>query len=944
MKNSYKFLFFEKIRSKPSIILTFFLLAFVVVVTYAVYARSSGYTGVTSSTSNGCYCHSTGANSNVSLSVSSETGSFTVQTGSTLNLTITVSSSNSNHTAAGIDIAVKTTTTGETNAGTLSPGTGSGLQLSSGELTHSSPKSLQSGFASFTFSWTAPSQPGNYYLRAIANCVNGNGNADANDQWNRLAIQTITVQEAPSITVNSPNGGEIWCQGTSHNITWSATAVQNVDIAISSDNGANYTNLVTNLSASSGSWTWNIPSNQTPGNQYLIRISKSSDLSVADVSNSTFIIGEPPQISQNPESVTACTGQSVSFRVVATGSGLTYVWRKYGENIPNSNSPTLNINPVTLNSGGTYDCVVTGACGSIVTSSSATLSVDESPTISQQPQPVSVCVGGQAEFSVVASGTDLIYQWRKGGNPISGATSATLTIANVQKSDEGMYDCIVSGKCSPSRTSVQAKLTVNEPPQIISHPKSASTCEGGKATFKVSAIGTDLKFQWRKNGNNIANATDSVFNIDNVSVSDLGTYDVIVSGACPPQQFSETVIINIIKAPEITIQPADTTVPEGADINFSIAAKGENLKYQWMKDNNELSGKTTANLLLKNVRKSDEGRYSCTVTNDCGTTTSKVASLIVQNSPTNPQLSLLNTLVDFGSIINIIKDTVLSGFIKNIGTQTLEITKINITGNDASDLSVSVTNLPLSLNQGETADMTLSFNPKSEGQKSAFLEFESNSEINPKLALIGFVGDIILELPTSPFELSTTSIDIPTERQLIIVNNGTLDAGLSLSIAGEDAGAFSIKDDKNNISIKSKSSEFVTIRFEPKKMGESNANLIISINGKNEPLILALKGNISTSVDETNLQFADVSIYPNPSNNILNFLLTSLSDEIISIKILDLKGNEYFKLDKVIPKNELFEFNWDGRDRNGNMCPSGFYSLIIQSGKYSKSYGFIMTK
>lgn len=246
MKNSYKFLFFEKIRSKPSIILTFFLLAFVVVVTYAVYARSSGYTGVTSSTSNGCYCHSTGANSNVSLSVSSETGSFTVQTGSTLNLTITVSSSNSNHTAAGIDIAVKTTTTGETNAGTLSPGTGSGLQLSSGELTHSSPKSLQSGSASFTFSWTAPSQPGNYYLRAIANCVNGNRNADANDQWNRLAIQTITVQEAPSITVNSPNGGEIWCPGTSHNITWSATVVQNVDIAISSDNGANYTNLVTN--------------------------------------------------------------------------------------------------------------------------------------------------------------------------------------------------------------------------------------------------------------------------------------------------------------------------------------------------------------------------------------------------------------------------------------------------------------------------------------------------------------------------------------------------------------------------------------------------------------------------------------------------------------------------------------------------------------------------
>jgi hypothetical protein len=945
MKLSYKFHLFEKIRSKPSIVFTLFLIAFVVVVTYAVYARSNGYTGVTSSTSNGCSCHSTGANSNVSLSVSSESGSFTVQTGATLNLTITVSSSNSNHTAAGIDIAVKTTTTGETNAGTLSPGTGSGLQLSSGELTHSSAKSLQSGSTSFSFSWTAPSQPGNYYLRAIANCVNGNGNADANDQWNRLAIQTITVQEAPSITVNSPNGGEIWCPGTTRNITWSATAVQNVDIAISSDNGVNYTNLATNLSASTGSWAWKIPSGQTPGNQYLIRISKASNLSVADVSNSTFIIGESAQITQNPESATACTGQSVSFRVVASGSGLTYVWRKNGTSIPNSNSATLNINPVILNSAGNYDCIVTGACGSPVTSTSATLSVDESPTITQQPQPVSSCVGGQAEFSVGASGTDLTYQWRKGGSPISGATSSTLTLPSVQKSDEGLYDCIVSGKCNPSRTSVQAKLTVNEPPQITIHPKSISSCDGGKATFKVSAKGSDLKFQWRKNGNNISNATDSVFTIDKVSVNDLGTYDVVVSGACPPEQYSETVIITINKAPEITLHPTDATVAEGADIDFTVAAKGEKLKFQWLKDNTELSGKTTADLHLKNVQKSDAGNYSCKITNDCGTITSKEATLTVNDASTKPQISLLHAAIDFGqTIVNTKKDTVFTGFIRNIGTQTLNITKINITGNDASDFSVSGINLPISLNKGETTDISFSFNPKSEGQKSAFLEFESNSETSPKLSLIGMAGDILLELPTSPFLLSTTSIDIPAERQLMIVNNGTLDAGLSLSITGDDAQAFSIKDDKNNINIKSKASEFVTIRFEPKKTEESIANLIISIYGKDKPVILTLKGNISTSVDESRIQFSDVNIYPNPSNNVMNFSINLDSEKYLAVKILDINGNEYFSLDKLVLENGLYKFSWDGRDRNGNICPSGYYSLIIQSGNYHKSYGFVITK
>lgn len=943
--NSFYNLNLKKIRLKRNVAFTLSSIAFVIAITLAVYARSSGYTGLTSSTSSGCNCHSSSANSNVSLSVSSESGSFTVQTGSTTNFTITVSSSNSNHSAAGIDIAVKTTTTGETNAGTLSPGTGSGLQLSSGELTHSSPKSLQSGSATFTFSWTAPSQPGNYYLRAIANCVNGNGSADANDQWNRLAIQTITVQEAPSITVNSPNGGEIWCPGTSRNITWTATAIQNVNIAISSDNGSNYTNLATNIPASSGSWAWNIPNGQTPGNQYLIKISSSTDESINDASNSSFTIGEPAQITEQPQSGSACTGQSVSFRVVATGSGLTYVWRKNGTNIPNSNSATLNINPVTLNSAGNYDCVVTGACGSAVTSTTASLSVDESPTITRQPQPVSVCVGEQAVLSVGATGTDITFQWRKGGNPISEATDSVFTIFNVQKTDEGLYDCVVSGKCNPSRPSIQVKLTVNEPPQITAQPKSSNTCEGGKASFKVSAKGTDLNFQWRKNGNNIPNATDSILTIDNVSVNDLGTYDVVVSGACPPQQFSETAIINIIKAPEITLQPTDVNVSEGSDVDFTVAAKGEKLKFQWMKDGKDLQGKTTADLHLKNVQKSDTGKYSCKITNDCGTVTSKEATLTVNDASANPQLSLLHTALDFGqTIINTQKDTMFVGLLRNIGSQTLTINKINITGTDASDFKVSGINLPMSLNKGESSDIVISFNPKSDGQKTAYLEFESNSETKPKLSMTGLAGDILLELPTSPFILSTTSLDIPTERQLIIVNNGTLDADLNLSITGEDAEAFSIKDDKNNINIKSKASDFVTIRFEPKTSEESNANLIIFISGKNEPVSLSLKGNISTSVDEFSSFISGVNIYPNPSSNILNFSIKLYSTDFISLKIIDINGNEILSKDNIDVSNGLYEFNWDGTDLYGRKLPSGYYSLRLISGKKVKNFGFILSK
>jgi hypothetical protein len=83
------------------------------------------------------------------------------------------------------------------------------------------------------------------------------------------------------------------------------------------------------------------------------------------------------------------------------------------------------------------------------------------PVITQQPQTQIVPPGGTGQFSVTATGQGtLTYQWYKdggimnnGGN-ISGATTATVQISNVQASDEGDYHCVVSseGGSTPSDT------------------------------------------------------------------------------------------------------------------------------------------------------------------------------------------------------------------------------------------------------------------------------------------------------------------------------------------------------------------------------------------------------------------------------------------------------------------------------------------------------------
>ena len=66
---------------------------------------------------------------------------------------------------------------------------------------------------------------------------------------------------------------------------------------------------------------------------------------------------------------------------------------------------------------------------------------------------------------VEAKGSDLTYQWHRNGvnltddTKYSGTTSATLTVMNVVKEDEGNFTCVVTN-VGDSVTSSAAQLTV----------------------------------------------------------------------------------------------------------------------------------------------------------------------------------------------------------------------------------------------------------------------------------------------------------------------------------------------------------------------------------------------------------------------------------------------------------------------------------------------------
>jgi gliding motility-associated-like protein len=369
-------------------------------------------------------------------------------------------------------------------------------------------------------------------------------------------------------------------------------------------------------------------------------------------------IDEAPVIIADPASVAQCEGTSANFLVSATGAGLTYQWRKDGVNLANSGAvsgvttASLTINPISAADIGSYDVVITGTCAPPATSAPASLSINNPPGITSGPSSLVQCAGTSATFTVTATGAGLAYQWRKGGvnlvngGAISGATTASLTINPVGAGDAGSYDVIVTGLCAPPAVSAQATLTVNTAPVITSHPSSIAQCEGSQVTFTVSATGTSLTYQWRKDGINLTDGGPvtgsqiSTLTINPIFASDAGSYDVVISGVCNPPVTSSPAILVINTPPAVTTPPANQAVCDGGTATFTVTATGAGLTYQWRKDGvnlsngGNISGALTASLTINPAGSADAGNYDVIITGTCSpAATSAVATLTIETAP-----------------------------------------------------------------------------------------------------------------------------------------------------------------------------------------------------------------------------------------------------------------------------------------------------------------------
>jgi pectin methylesterase-like acyl-CoA thioesterase len=276
-----------------------------------------------------------------------------------------------------------------------------------------------------------------------------------------------------------------------------------------------------------------------------------------------------PVITSQPLPVAGNPGDPASFSVSIAATSvtpLTYQWYftnstttnllvdgsgpSGSSTIAGTTSGTLNMTGAQTGDAGGYFAVVTNVYGA-VTSSVALLRicVCDLPPIVTGNLSQTVVQGNTAVITDYVSAKPMAtFRWQfngaditdgpgpSGSSTISGSTSTSLSIANVQyPGDQGTYSLIASNVAGLATNGTF--LTVYIAPVITNQPSNLVVTNGSSASFTVVAGGVpNPTYQWTKNGFPIPSfsnpsATNATFTIAATSPSDTATYAVQVSNA-----------------------------------------------------------------------------------------------------------------------------------------------------------------------------------------------------------------------------------------------------------------------------------------------------------------------------------------------------------------------------------------------------------------------------
>ncbi|MFN4763941.1 PKD-like domain-containing protein [Gillisia sp. Q332] len=398
-----------------------------------------------------------------------------------------------------------------------------------------------------TFSWTNTNT-------AIGLAASGTGNLPsftADNNGNEPISATISV-------IPGANG----CDGepvTFEIIVNPASTVNTIEDVIVC-NGEDFSEIVlsSNVNGTSYSWTnsntaiglaetgmGNIPAFSA---QNSTEVAINATITVIPTANDcegtpyTFdITVNPSAIAEAGPDQTICSNGVGTMAATLGGGASEGIWTTNGSGTFNNNSINSEYTPSdsdVLN--GSVILTFTsnnpdGPCGTA--SDTMELFINEEVLITTQPENIGICSTEPSELTIIASGDNLSYQWKRTDGAIitnsNGIYSSTLSFNNTTSTHAGEYYVVVRGEdvCNDEDNPVEsARVTINVDENIIIDEPSAEVpiCGDGfsEATMKfiAHAGNSPLAFAWYKDGVPV-DATDSKITINEAVLNSEGKYE-----------------------------------------------------------------------------------------------------------------------------------------------------------------------------------------------------------------------------------------------------------------------------------------------------------------------------------------------------------------------------------------------------------------------------------
>lgn len=249
-------------------------------------------------------------------------------------------------------------------------------------------------------------------------------------------------------------------------------------------------------------------------------------------SNATLtVLPSLPIVHHFPGRIDLLDGDSTNLWVVARGSEpMSYQWQFKGVPLPGATNSTLQLENIRGEDSGGYSVRVENEAGTRI-AGPVPLTVFIRPKILSTVTNLNWLAGGDYVIQAQTEGSySPTYSWHTTGSRDLASTSNNLLLRDVQAGDAGEFYLTVTSRLG-SVTGLVARVTVTDrAPVILRQPEDRTLKPGETSHLGVSAAGTEpLSYQWHKDGLAIPSATNSGIIFTNMTLTDSGSYHVVVS-------------------------------------------------------------------------------------------------------------------------------------------------------------------------------------------------------------------------------------------------------------------------------------------------------------------------------------------------------------------------------------------------------------------------------